>query len=70
MVTFFVPFFRLLGGSWALLAAPGAVLAPLGPLLGAPGALLGGIVASRGSPFGTFGPIFSNILEKHENLEF
>ena len=35
MVTFFAPFFRLLGGSWgspgALLAAPGAVLAPLGP---------------------------------------
>ena len=58
VVTFFVPFFRLLGGSWgspgALLAAPGAVLAPLGPLLAPPGALLGGILASRGSPFGAF----------------
>ena len=68
VVTFFVPFFRLLGGSWgspgALLAAPGAVLAPLGPLLGAPGALLGGIFASRGSPFGTFWASFLKPFRK------
>ena len=61
LVTFFVPFFRLLGGSWgapgALLAAPGAVLAPPGPLLGAPGALLG-------APFGTLWASFLKPFRK------
>ena len=58
MVTFFAPFFRLLGGSWralgALLAPLGFVLAALGPLLRSPGALLGSILGSRGPLFPRF----------------
>ena len=68
---FFAPFVRLLGGSWgapgSLLAAPGAVFAPLGPLLAAPGALLEGVLASRGPPLGALWASFSGAFGKIRN---
>ena len=60
-----------MGGFWgapgSLLAAPGAVFAPLGPLLAAPGALLEGILSSRGPPLGALWASFSGAFGKIRN---
>ena len=67
----FCSFCSPLGGSWgapgSLLAAPGAVFAPLGPLLAAPGALLEGILSSRGPPLGALWASFSGAFGKIRN---
>ena len=72
MVTFSVPFFLLLAGSWTalgrLLARLGAVLAPLGSLLGAPGALLGLIWGSREASSKTSGPPWPAFMRETQKL--
>ena len=52
------------------MAAPGALLAPLGPCLALPGRSWEPFSSPRGLLWELFGSLFPTPLEKHENLDF
>ena len=52
------------------MAAPGALLAPLGPCLALPGRSWEPFSSPRGLLWDLFGSLFPTPLEKHENLDF
>ena len=52
------------------MAAPGALLAPLGPCLALPGRSWEPFSSPRGLLWDLFGSLFPTSLEKHENLDF